>query len=260
MTHRGRTTPLCLIGRSYVLEACPTITTPNLLQMESIIHRFLAGSLDPETASQESEALIGTRHPINKLTTILTVADEPLQPALPVRIPGLKMQSQKKSKLWSGCEDARLLAGIHRFGLSAWGSIANFVGNNRTKAQCCQRWCRGLDPRISKTPWTAPEDEKLRNLVQRFGQKQWTRIAREFGNRCDVQCRYRFTQLQNAHFSGTPEEASAESSVARPPKTQLPPIHNLIAQANSTCLQDAEPSPNDLGLTCVIGDSPQYSS
>jgi hypothetical protein len=257
MTLLGRTTPLCFIGRAYVLEACPAVTIQDLVRMDTIIQRFLTGDLDLETAAHESEALIGTKQPIDRLTTILAVTDQPILPSLPGGIPDLKIQSRRKSNAWTPCEDMRLLAGLHRFGLSAWGSIARFVGNNRTKAQCCQRWCRGLDPRISKTPWTASEDEKLRDLVERFGRKQWTRIAKEMGNRCDIQCRYRFSQLQNAHFasfsdSKSPTDSSVKSSVVQQPKTVLPPIDTLIAQADATSVQATGHSSNGIGLPCAI--------
>jgi hypothetical protein len=253
MTSPVRTSPLCLRGRAYVLEACPTITSQNSLLMDDLINRFLTGVLDQGAAAQLSESLIGTKRPIDKLTVILTVTDDPLQhPTMPIPSTAVR---RKKSEVWTDSEDIRLLAGIHRFGLCAWGSIARFVGNNRTKAQCCQRWCRGLDPRISKTPWTVSEDEKLRDLVRKYGQKQWTRIAKEFGNRCDVQCRYRFIQLQKAHFSAAPWTESVQKA-----KTKLPPIENLIARAESNTSEPAEPSPNDVGPPCVIDCPPRWSS
>jgi hypothetical protein len=74
-------------------------------------------------------------------------------------------------------------------------SVAAFVGNSRTKSQCCQRWARGLDPNINKTKWTAEQDANLMMLVAVFGDKAWSRISAEIGNRCDIQCRYRYKQL-----------------------------------------------------------------
>jgi hypothetical protein len=33
-------------------------------------------------------------------------------------------------------------------------------------------------------------------LVEKYGQKSWMKIAAELGNRADVQCRYHFFQMQ----------------------------------------------------------------
>ena len=113
--------------------------------------------------------------------------------------------------------------------------MAQFVGNSRTKAQCCQRWSRGLDPKISKIQWTREEDQKLLDLVAQYGQKSWTKIAAEFGNRCDVQCRYRYKQL-SAHND---EEEEEKKEVVAPPvaeRIKLPPIQTLLARGPAVSL------------------------
>jgi hypothetical protein len=103
--------------------------------------------------------------------------------------------ARKKPRPWSMFEDIRLLAGIHRFGLDNWGSVAQFVGTNRTRAQCAQRCVRGLDPRISKDQWSPEDEEHLLLLVREKGTRIWSQIASAMGNRSDVQCRYHFFQM-----------------------------------------------------------------
>jgi hypothetical protein len=82
-----------------------------------------------------------------------------------------------------------------------------------------QRWSRGLNPSISKSPWSAEEDAKLLTLVTKLGTKSWTRIASDLGKRCDVQCRYRFKQL-TAVKPRTDNDA---------PRLLLPPIESILA-------------------------------
>jgi hypothetical protein len=90
-----------------------------------------------------------------------------------------------------------------------WIAIANFVGNSRTKSQCHQRWTRGLDPNITKTKWTHEQDSRLLMIVQIFGSKSWSKVSSELGNRCDVQCRYRYRQLmKDPRFPMLEEEAA----------------------------------------------------
>jgi hypothetical protein len=202
--------------------------------MDQMIAARISGELGHESACRLSLQLIGTPRPLERLNAILTVGEEPLASAAPTSPPA--PHSRRKTIQWSEVEDMRLLAGVHRFGLGAWGSVARFVGNNRVKTQCCQRWSRGLNPSIRRSGWTAEEDERLLALVRCFGRKSWTRVATELGNRCDVQCRYRFQQLSQAvPATGDTDAEDVESSEDEPPpetapKTRLPPIQSLIDQ------------------------------
>ena len=85
--------------------------------------------------------------------------------------------SRSTAHNWSAAEDDRLLSGIIKFGLFSWQEVAKFVGCGRTKAQCSQRWSRGLDPSIYKGPWTEKDDAKLLNLVDQYGDRSWKKIA-----------------------------------------------------------------------------------
>jgi hypothetical protein len=124
---------------------------------------------------------------------ILEVPEEPLPGNSEEIVEGCL---RHKTKQWTAVEDARLLAGIRKHGLENWSSVARFVGSGRSRSQCSQRWQRGLDPRISRSPWTAREDTILRSLVAQYGEKSWIRVSTELWNRSDVQCRYRYMQLQ----------------------------------------------------------------
>jgi hypothetical protein len=100
-------------------------------------------------------------------------------------------------------EDQRLLAGITRFGPDNWAPVAAFVGNGRTRSQCAQRWNRGINPSISKEPWTVGEEEELKRLVKLNSESSWHKIAGELGNRSDVQCRYHYIQMQKGKIEKT---------------------------------------------------------
>ena len=108
--------------------------------------------------------------------------------------------SRSTAKNWSQAEDDRLLSAIIKFGLFSWHEVARFVGYGRTKAQCSQRWSRGLDPSIYKGPWSEKDDRKLLKLVDKYGEHAWKQIASCIGNRSDAQCRYRYTILLRDKF------------------------------------------------------------
>jgi hypothetical protein len=131
---------------------------------------------------------------------------------------------RRKPRPWSPYEDTRLTAAVYRFGVDNWASVANFVGGNRTRAQCSQRWVRGLDPRISKGQWSPDDDERLIQLVRAHGSHTWSQISADMGNRSDVQCRYHFFQLYRE--GKLPPDVAAMAPPERPPAlpTSPPPI------------------------------------
>jgi hypothetical protein len=186
--------PLRAVAQSYFSQECGIVPKEQELQVFAVIDRALGSDdLGVDEANSLISAILG--RPIdfmNKIYRILSVPDLPP----PVRrLSALDSETNRKSNPWSSVEDARLLAAIHRFGSANWTAVAEFVGHGRTRAQCSQRWSRGLDPRLKKAPWTAEEESQLRDLVAQYGLKAWTRIATQMSNRSDVQCRYQYRRL-----------------------------------------------------------------
>jgi hypothetical protein len=180
----------------FISELGRPITADQSLRIREILIRYLARTISFQGCVSVLIPFLGTAQPIERLEAILRTPDVPLpcsHAALARQVP---QDARAKSRPWTNYEDQRLLAGIHRYGLDDWQLIALFVGNGRTKSQCSQRWSRGLDPRICKEQWSPEQDDRLIDLVALYGEKCWTRVAAELGNRCDVQCRYRYRQLQ----------------------------------------------------------------
>ncbi|XP_054130733.1 myb-related protein B isoform X2 [Melozone crissalis] len=63
---------------------------------------------------------------------------------------------------------------------------------NRSDQQCQYRWLRVLNPDLVKGPWTKEEDQKVIELVKKYGTKQWTLIAKHLKGRLGKQCRERW--------------------------------------------------------------------
>jgi hypothetical protein len=143
---------------------------------------------------------------LHRISRILSISPDPLpDPALTAT-----GECARKSNPWSPIEDDRLLAGINKYGLTSWVSVAKFVGGGRSRAQCSQRWNRSLNPFIKKTQWSIVEGTMLRELVIRFGLKAWTRIAEEIGTRSDIQCRYHWSQMQQFESDALHASTSTE--------------------------------------------------
>ncbi|OHT01702.1 hypothetical protein TRFO_31404 [Tritrichomonas foetus] len=206
---------------------------PLAVPVSALLYRYIKGDIGYADAYYTIFSITGVAFPVEKLFTIMNISPQPLPSTNLDQItssisnnnnsnsmnnlnvnnnltnsdannegnPHPKIESispknkRKKCKIWSKIEDERLLAAILKYGLDNWSMISRFIGNNRTRSQCCQRWTRGLDPRISKNQWTYAEDKLLMSLVESHGQKTWTQIAAALGNRSDVQCRYHYQQL-----------------------------------------------------------------
>jgi myb-related protein len=77
--------------------------------------------------------------------------------------------------------------------------IASFF-ENRTDVQCLHRWQKVLDPGLVKGPWTQEEDEKLVQMVEKLGPKNWSQIALALPGRIGKQCRERWHNHLNPNI------------------------------------------------------------
>ena len=205
--HAGESTILEL-GISYLDEISLTLSPEAKMPLIQAMSSYLGQQSSYEQALQVFMSVLGRSEPLDKLRDIVEQPDDPpnhsansspsdtLSEDDQLLTNGFSSSSaRKKTRSWTLQEDTRLLAGIYRFGADNWTTISVYVGNGRTRAQCCQRWTRGLNPRISKNLWSYEEDMKLVHLVHTYGDKSWTRIASMMGNRSDVQCRYHYHQV-----------------------------------------------------------------
>jgi hypothetical protein len=160
-----------------------------------ILMALIDGKITSEAAKIPLAELFNEAIPLDRINKILNVPDEPLPAAWETSRP--RGNSQRKNiQPWTDAEDIRLIAGLHRCRDNNWTTVAEFVGNSRTRGQCQQRWKRKLDPHISLGAWTESEEKRLVDLVVKHGVPAWVKIAQELGNRSDVQCRYRYRKMQ----------------------------------------------------------------
>lgn len=83
-----------------------------------------------------------------------------------------------------------------------WEIIAKHFPD-RSDVQCQQRWQKVVNPELVKGPWTKEEDEKVVELVERYGPKKWTLIARHLKGRIGKQCRERWHNHLNPDIKKT---------------------------------------------------------
>ena len=164
------------------------ITQQDSQKLAATILQFMNGQVTLDQASEIFKEIVGTSRPIEAISDIIEESQDP-NPLFTY------VFDKKTPRHWSAHEDTRLLAGVYIYGVNDWKSISNFVGANRGRAQCLQRWTRTLKPSITKDVWTPEEDAKLCQIIAQSDKLSWTKVAHIMGNRSDVQCRYHFSQL-----------------------------------------------------------------
>ncbi|XP_075985976.1 myb protein-like isoform X3 [Anticarsia gemmatalis] len=102
---------------------------------------------------------------------------------------------------WTKEEDKKLKTFVKMYNEN-WELIAAEFAD-RSDVQCQQRWTKVVNPELVKGPWTKEEDEKVMDLVAKYGPKKWTLIARHLKGRIGKQCRERWHNHLNPSIKKT---------------------------------------------------------
>ncbi|XP_050213777.1 transcription factor MYB3R-3 [Mercurialis annua] len=92
---------------------------------------------------------------------------------------------------WTPEEDETLRNAVAAFKGKSWKKIAEFFPD-RSEVQCLHRWQKVLNPDLVKGPWTQEEDDKITELVEKYGPTKWSVIAKSLPGRIGKQCRERW--------------------------------------------------------------------
>lgn len=103
---------------------------------------------------------------------------------------------------WTREEDEKLKKLVELHGSEDWKLIASLI-TNRTDVQCQHRWQKVLNPELIKGPWTKEEDQRVIELVQKYGAKRWSVIAKHLKGRIGKQCRERWHNHLNPEVKKT---------------------------------------------------------
>ncbi|XP_017282728.1 transcriptional activator Myb isoform X2 [Kryptolebias marmoratus] len=103
---------------------------------------------------------------------------------------------------WTREEDEKLKKHVELHGSEDWKLIASLL-SNRTDVQCQHRWQKVLNPELIKGPWTKEEDQRVIELVQKYGAKRWSVIAKHLKGRIGKQCRERWHNHLNPEVKKT---------------------------------------------------------
>jgi len=103
-------------------------------------------------------------------------------------------KKDRKLRKWTQDEDDHLISMMKIYG-NRWVEIAKHV-SDRTPAQCRERYCNKLDPKLNRKSWSKEEDERLLELTGIEGVGNWAKIAKVLATgRTDYLVRQRFMAL-----------------------------------------------------------------
>uniref|UniRef100_A0A8V0XQU3 Transcriptional activator Myb n=1 Tax=Gallus gallus TaxID=9031 RepID=A0A8V0XQU3_CHICK len=92
-------------------------------------------------------------------------------------------------------------AGKRHLGKTRWTREEVIAGLNNLL--CQHRWQKVLNPELIKGPWTKEEDQRVIELVQKYGPKRWSVIAKHLKGRIGKQCRERWHNHLNPEVKKT---------------------------------------------------------
>ncbi|XP_043461048.1 transcriptional activator Myb isoform X3 [Leptopilina heterotoma] len=119
---------------------------------------------------------------------------------------GVPQGKQISKSRWTKEEDAllkKLVSHADHHGSNLRWDVISAHFPDRSDVQCQQRWAKVVNPELVKGPWTKEEDEKVVELVDRYGPKKWTLIARHLKGRIGKQCRERWHNHLNPGIKKT---------------------------------------------------------
>ncbi|XP_026219006.1 transcriptional activator Myb-like isoform X2 [Anabas testudineus] len=93
---------------------------------------------------------------------------------------------------WTKDEDDRLHRLVKEFGSNSWSSVSLHFKGQRSDVDCQRRWQQIKNPELVKGPWTQEEDNRVIELVHKYGVKRWSLIAKHLHSRNGKQCRERW--------------------------------------------------------------------
>ncbi|XP_060176492.1 transcription factor MYB3R-3-like [Lycium barbarum] len=100
---------------------------------------------------------------------------------------------------WTPEEDDTLRRAVAAYRGKCWKKIAEFFPD-RSEVQCLHRWQKVLNPELVKGPWIPEEDEKIIELVAKYGPTKWSVIAKSLPGRIGKQCRERWHNHLNPNI------------------------------------------------------------
>ncbi|KAJ3088529.1 Myblike DNAbinding domain-containing protein [Quaeritorhiza haematococci] len=149
----------------------------------------------------------------------------------------------KKKGRWSAEEDKKLLEAVKIHGRGNWSKISQMV-TTRTDAQCRERYVNVLAPELKTGEFTKEEKVLLKELVAKYGEGSWSKIAKEMPNRTDNQCWREWKKLTGQTRKRAPHGKGAGQAGSRTKSNNQKGKGKASASSSSSSVRSNASSPS----------------
>ncbi|KAL7621046.1 hypothetical protein AAE478_008358 [Parahypoxylon ruwenzoriense] len=128
-------------------------------------------------------------------------------------MPASRSSDVKDRQKWTAEQDAILISAVAKVssksGDISWHQVANHLPG-RTNKDCRKRWYYKIAHNFRKGPWSAEEDQRLRDAVRKHGTK-WNKVSGEVSTRNGDQCWKRWNDSLNPSIDHSPWDTNEDS-------------------------------------------------
>jgi len=124
---------------------------------------------------------------------------------------------------WTSEEDELLRKTVERYGPKKWCAVIAPNLPGRMGKQCRERWFNTLDPSLKKGPWSAKEEETLKEAHAKYGNK-WSLISKLLPGRSNNDIKNHFhaslrrTKVETKSSRGSETDTDSKSATETQPK------------------------------------------
>ncbi|KAI1373461.1 hypothetical protein F4677DRAFT_428958 [Hypoxylon crocopeplum] len=128
-------------------------------------------------------------------------------------MPASRSSDNKDRQRWTADQDSILVSAVARVSTESsdinWHHVASYLPG-RTNKDCRKRWHYKLAHNFRKGPWSAEEDQRLRDAVQKHDTK-WNKVSAEVGTRNGDQCWKRWNDSLDPSIDHSPWNANEDT-------------------------------------------------
>lgn len=127
----------------------------------------------------------------------------------------MKRRRKNGSLKWTKLQDGQLRNLVFKLKEPIdWHPIAKKIVG-KTDTQCMNRWMNVLNPKLRKGAWRKEEDNRVVELVKKYGAKKWSFIASHLEGRVGKQCRERWHNHLDPSINKGPWTPAEDETLCR---------------------------------------------
>ncbi|EDQ92846.1 uncharacterized protein MONBRDRAFT_22022 [Monosiga brevicollis MX1] len=109
-----------------------------------------------------------------------------------------------RHRSWSKEDDKRLRELVLSRPHQTWAWYTEQLQQDRHPVDVFMHWQQAINPSLVKRNWSSADDDRLRTVMRRIGNSDWTAVAQAMGDRTPQQCNLRWTKVLDPRLASGP--------------------------------------------------------